>query len=88
MHPEHQQKILDAVAKSVNSALARFYQHHPNHQAAGRTRYVGIDEKLSLHWENHGVEYEAHSCFRTLFFGGRIFKEKQLFLEGRIQYSN
>lgn len=32
MHPEHQQKILDAVAKSVNSALARFYQHHPNHQ--------------------------------------------------------
>ena len=36
MHPDHQEKILDAVAKSVNSALARFYQHHPNHQAAKR----------------------------------------------------
>jgi hypothetical protein len=33
MHPRHKEKILKAVAKSVESALARFYEHHPDYKA-------------------------------------------------------
>ena len=32
MHPGHKEKILKAVAKSVESALARFYEHHPDYK--------------------------------------------------------
>ena len=38
-----------------------------------------FDKKLSLHWENHGVECEARSCFRTLFFGGEFSKRSSCF---------
>jgi len=34
MHPGHKEKILKAVAKSVESALARFYEHHPDYKGS------------------------------------------------------
>jgi hypothetical protein len=51
MHPGHKEKILKAVAKSVESALARFYEHHPDYKA----RQASLDPFfwVSKIWNNH-----------------------------------